>query len=151
MDKSEKARELFLQGLLCSSSVFAAFAPDFGVDEADALKIGSCMGSGLCKSEVCGACLGALMALGLKYGQCDAADKAARQASNRVRDVFLDAFAKENGSFNCRDLLEFDLGDPVQAAEARSRGLFTAVCPKMVASAAKIVDQIMLDNPLNEE
>lgn len=37
-----------------------------------------CFGAGMCKGEVCGACTGALMALGLKYGQSEIEDLESR-------------------------------------------------------------------------
>ena len=47
---------------------------ELGLTEEQALKLGGCFGGGMCKGEVCGACTGALMALGLKFGQCDIED-----------------------------------------------------------------------------
>lgn len=62
----EKAQELFKQKYHCSQAVFAAFSEEIGLSEKQALKIGGCFGGGMCKGEVCGACVGALMVLGLK-------------------------------------------------------------------------------------
>ena len=99
MNPIDDAVQLFESGYMCSQAVFAAFSEDFGISREDALKIGACFGSGMRKGEVCGACTGALMALGLKYGE----DKA---ESNEICERFLDEFEKENGSYICRDLLE---------------------------------------------
>lgn len=52
----------------------------------------------MCKGEVCGACTGALMALGLKYGQSNIDDMESRKKTNDVTVEFLDMFKKENGS-----------------------------------------------------
>lgn len=42
----------------------------------DTKKLGGSFGGGLCTGDVCGACTGALMALGLKFGQSDIRDLA---------------------------------------------------------------------------
>lgn len=55
------------------------------------------------KGEVCGSCTGALMALGLKYGDVKA-------KSDEVCNKFLDEFKNENGFFICRNLLNCNIG-----------------------------------------
>ena len=72
MDHKEKALNYFSLELHCSQSVLAAFAEECGITEEQALKLGSCFGGGMRKGEVCGAVTGALMALGLLYGQKNA-------------------------------------------------------------------------------
>ena len=136
MNSIEEAVQLFENGYVCSQAVFAAFSEDYGLSKEQALKIGACFGSGMRKGEVCGACTGALMALGLKYGD----DKA---KSNEVCEKFLDEFKNENGSIICRDLLECDIRTPEGVQFARDNGLFKEFCPKMVESAAKIVNGIL--------
>ena len=67
--REEIAVDLYNSGFLCSQAVFAAFADRCGIKEEAALKIGACFGAGMRKGEVCGACSGALMVLGMLYGQ----------------------------------------------------------------------------------
>ena len=121
---------------MCSQAVFAAFSEDYNLSKDQALKIGACFGSGMRKGEVCGACTGALMALGLKYGD----DKA---KSDEVCDKFLDEFKKQNGSYICRDLLGCDISTPEGVNHAVDNNLFREFCPMMVESAARIVDGIL--------
>ena len=80
--KIEKAKDLFARKFHCSQAVFAAFAQELGITEEQALKIGACFGSGMRKGEVCGACTGALMALGLKFGQSNENDMDSRMKTN---------------------------------------------------------------------
>ena len=82
MDQITKAIKLFGQGYMCSQAVFAAFSEQFGITEKQALKIGGCFGGGMNKGEVCGACTGALMVLGMRYGQVDLNDFDSRMAEN---------------------------------------------------------------------
>lgn len=136
MNSIEEAVHLFQNGYVCSQAVFAAFSEDYDLSKEQALKIGACFGSGMRKGEVCGACTGALMVLGLKYGD----DKT---KSNELCERFLDEFEKENGSYICRDLLGCDIGTPEGVKEAVDNNLFKEFCPIMVESAAKIVDEIL--------
>lgn len=146
MEHSEKAQELFACGYHCSQAVFAAFAEEMGMDKDTALKIGGSFGGGMRKGEVCGACTGALMAIGLKYGQFDIADADSRALTDKLTIAFLDAFAKENGSYLCRELLGYNFAVPEEFEAAKQAGICKEKCPKMVASAAKILDKIFAEN-----
>ena len=136
MREINDAVQLFDNGYVCSQAVFAAFSQDLGLDKKQALKIGACFGSGMRKGEVCGACTGALMALGLKYGE-------SKDKSNEVCVKFLDEFEKENGSYICNDLLGCDIRTKEGVEFAVENNLFKEICPKMVESAAKITKELL--------
>ena len=136
MNSIEEAVQLFEEGYVCSQAVFAAFSEGYGLPKNQALKIGACFGSGMRKGEVCGACTGALMALGLKYGD-------EKVKSDEVCNKFLDLFKEENGSIICRDLLNCDISTEDGVKHALDNNLFKEFCPKMVESAARIVDEIL--------
>lgn len=139
----KKAKELFEQKYHCSQAVLAAFAVELGLTEKQALKLGGCFGGGMCKGEVCGACTGALMVLGMKYGQYKLDDLNSRIKANDVAVKFLDQFRKENGSYICRELLGCDLATFEGKEYAREHNLFTEFCPQMVVSAVKIAEQLI--------
>lgn len=136
MNSIEEAVHLFEEGYMCSQAVFVAFSEDYNLSKEQVLKIGACFGSGMRKGEVCGACTGELMALGLKYG----GDKA---KSDGICDNFLDEFKRVNGSIICRDLLGCDISTPDGVEYAKGNNLFAEFCPKMVKSAAKIADELL--------
>lgn len=143
MDIVSKAVQYYENGYKCSQAVFAAFAEQFGVTEKQALQIGACFGGGMCKGEVCGACTGALMVLGIKYGQFDLSDTESRAQSGTMAVKFLDEFEKRKGSYICRDLLCCDLRNEEDRNKARSNGLFRTLCPEMVRTAAEILTEIL--------
>ena len=136
MESIELSVKLFEDGYLCSQAVFAAFSENYGLSKKEALKIGACFGSGMRKAEVCGACTGALMVLGLKFGED-------RVKSNEVCERFLDEFKNENGSYLCRDLLNSDISTEEGRQYAIENNLFNELCPKMVESASRIVEEII--------
>lgn len=136
MDSIDLSVKLFEEGYLCSQAVFAAFSEYYGLNKEEALKIGACFGSGMRKAEVCGACTGALMVLGLKFGED-------RLKSNEVCEMFLDEFSEENGSYLCRDLLNSDISTEEGRQYAIENNLFNELCPKMVESASRIAEEIL--------
>lgn len=101
--------KLFESKFNCAQSVFASFSEELGLDEKQALKIGGCFGSGMRKGKVCGACTGALMVLGLKYGQNEVGDIENKLKSDKAYVEFLDKFKSQNESYICNDLLNCDI------------------------------------------
>lgn len=70
----------------------------FGITQEQAYQLAAFFGGGMRTGEVCGAATGALMALGLKYG-----DENNRQCG-KARE-FLQAFREKFGTVLCRELL----------------------------------------------
>lgn len=90
------------------------------------------------KGEVCGACTGALMVLGLMHD-----DPKNRKTAYENTKQFLNDFRDVNGSYLCNDLLGCDVRTPEGVQYARDNHLFTEFCPKMVASAVDILEDII--------
>lgn len=151
MTHKEKALDYFERKFHCSQAVLAAFAPECGLTEEQALKLGACFGSGMRKGEVCGACTGALMVLGALYGQYDEADLESRLRANEVNVKMMEDFAKVNGSYICNDLLGCDVSTPEGVQYCRDNKLFTEFCPKMVANAVDVLEQIIMQENAKED
>ncbi len=134
----EKAVRYYENGYLCSQAVLAAFAEKYGLPEEYALKLGTCLGTGMRKGEVCGACTGALMVLGLAHN-----DPKNRKSAYDRSECFLNTFQETNGSYLCNDLLGCDVRTPEGVQYALDHHLFTEFCPRMVASAVGILENIL--------
>ncbi len=145
MSKTDKALELFSNNFNCSQAVFAAFAPDFGLDEKLALKLATSFGGGARNGDICGAVSGALMVLGLKYGHFDAADSEQKSRAYAIAVEYTKRFKEANGSIVCRDLLGYDLTKPDDMACIKEKGLFGDVCPKAIKSAVEILEGVLAD------
>lgn len=145
MNKTDKALELFTNNFNCSQAVLTAFAPDFGLDEKLALKLGTSFGGGARNGEICGAVSGALMVLGLKYGHFDAADSEQKSRAYGIAVEYTKRFKEANGSIVCRDLLGYDLKKPDEMACIKEKGLFGDVCPKAIKSAVEILEGVLAD------
>ncbi len=142
-ERKEKALRCFADHLHCSQSVLAAFSEECGITDETAFRLGSCFGSGMRRGNVCGACAGALMVLGLMYGETHAGDREGRLRTDRLNDLMMDRFSRANGSCLCNELLGCDVRTPEGVQYARDRHLFTEFCPKMVASAVGILEDIL--------
>lgn len=146
MTHREKALQIMAANANCAQSVLGAFADELGLTEEQAMGISFCFFSGMRKADVCGAVSGALMVIGMKYGQKKAGDITTRSNGARIQDDFLKRFAEANGSCLCRDLLGVDISIPEKAEYARNQGMFKEVCPCLVASAVDILEQILSEN-----
>ena len=145
MNHVEKAVEYYNNNFNCSQGVFTSFATEVGMDEKLALKLATNFGGGERKGELCGAVAGALMVLGLRCGHCDSEDIEGKSKAYAVSTEFMDRFIKKNGSVVCRELLGYDLTKEEDTAVIAEQNLFRSFCPKMVESAARILDEMIAE------
>ena len=136
---SERAVQLFLEGKNCSQAVFAAFAPDLGLNEETALAVSMGLGGGVGRlREVCGAVSGSAMLVGLKYPDLDKA-----QAYEKVRAI-VDEFKKTNHSIVCKELLGLTEAEKSSAPEKRTQEYYQKrPCVKIVEDAALATEKIL--------
>lgn len=144
--RTDKAVELFKSGFNCSQAVFAAFAPDFGMDEETALKVSAGLGGGVGRSrEVCGAVCGASMVVGLKYGATKGEDAESKAKCYEVVQEIIAEFKKTNPSIVCRELLSLGEGENTNPTpEARTQQYYKKrPCVQIVEDAARAVEKIL--------
>jgi len=133
------------QGFNCAQSVLAAFAAQLGLDESRALKLASPFGGGVSRrGEVCGAVSGALMVLGLAQG---ADTPAGKESAYLLGQDFLQRFEARHGTILCRKLIDCDISTPEGLQQARSRGVFKALCPRFVRNATEIAQALLVESP----
>ncbi len=141
---AEQALNGFGSGVDCSQAVFAEFAPQLGIDRETALKIAANFGGGMWEGETCGAVVGALMALGLKYGQGDNADPEKKNAMLAKAAQFKAKFAEKYGGCLCREVLGYKIPEDMEKIMAENK--FGNVCCHVVVDACAICAEL-----LNEE
>lgn len=142
MSHEEKALTYFNEEFHCSQAVFAAFADELGITEEQALKIAHCFNGGMRKGAICGTCAGALMVLGMKYGQTDKDDSESEVKADEKAVEFLERFKKKNGSYICDELLGCDISTVAGIQYAEEHNCFTKVCPRMIASAVRFLEDM---------
>ncbi len=145
MSNADLAVACFKEDFNCSQAVFSTYAPILGLDRETALRVAAAFGGGMGRTgETCGAVSGALMVIGLRYGQSTAEDKDAKEKTYNLAGEFLKRFAaRNNGCVKCRELLGCDIGTPEDRQAAREQGLFESLCPKFVRDATEIVEQLL--------
>jgi len=140
----DEASNLFDRGFYCSQAILCAYSEMFGLDKDTACKIATPFGAGIgWTGNMCGAVAGALMVIGLKYGNTDPADMDAKKKVFATTQQFVVEFMDKNASINCTDLLGYDLSDPEQRSEARKCGVTKEKCPVFVKDAVKILEIIL--------
>lgn len=147
MDKKDLAAQYHERGYGCAQSVLAPYAPDFGLSEEHALKLGTGFGSGMGRMcEVCGALTGAFMVLGLKYGKVFTdGNRYGNETETTYRLVaeLAQKFTARNGSIYCRELIGHDLSDPNERAKVVEAGLFKTTCGKCIRDAMELLEEVM--------
>jgi C_GCAxxG_C_C family probable redox protein len=144
MNKAKESVSCFKEGFSCSQAVFSTYAVGMGLNREIALKMSQAFGGGMAQmGETCGAVTGAFMVIGLKYGRTRADDDEAKIKTYRLVKEFTEKFKARNGTIICRELLGCDIGTPEGQRIAKSRELFSIVCPGFVKDAVNILEEIL--------
>lgn len=117
----EEVNALHEEGWNCAQSVLASVCEDYGLDRDTAYRMAAFFGGGMRRGEMCGAVTGALMALGLKYG-----DENNRQRSDSIK--FIKSFQDKFGSCICRELIPDGMSKKEQ-------------CPILIQYAAEYLEK----------
>jgi C_GCAxxG_C_C family probable redox protein len=139
--KQEQAVAVFGGGFNCAQAVIAVFCEKYGLARETALKITCGMGGGFRSGEICGAASGAVLVIGLKYGQYIAGDKDAKKNCYAKTKEFLKAFKEKNTSIVCREILKCNVGTKEGHEQAASNNLFKTTCVDMIKSAVEILEE----------
>lgn len=105
MITEEEVDRLFKEGFDCSQIVLAAVSDKIGITREQAYGVASCFGIGMAQGETCGAATGAMMAIGIRYGNVKSGDLKTKSDVFAKRDEFIRRFAEMNGKVKCPDLL----------------------------------------------
>jgi C_GCAxxG_C_C family probable redox protein len=134
----------FNEGFSCSQAILSSYGVVFGLTRTTCLKISTGFGAGMAgQAETCGAVTGAIMVIGLKHGRTRADDEAARDNTYERAQLFIRRFKVRNGEVTCRKLLGHDIGTEEGMKAAEEEGLFSEYCPKLVRSAAEILENVL--------
>ena len=150
MNHVERAVDLFVEGYNCAQAVAAAFGDLTGLDEKTAAKMASCFGGGMGRMrEVCGAVSGMLLVAGLLYGYDDPKATTEKRELYAQVQAMAGQFRQELGSIVCRDLLKNPPSDP-NPTPRTEQFYKDRPCARMVATAARIMDEFIEAHPIGE-
>ncbi len=141
MNRSEKAKDLFLSGYNCTQSVLLSFADDLKFSKELAQKLASGFGGGMGKQqETCGAVTGGIMVLGLLKGEHVNNNEELKAASyGAVKELTRD-FVRTFKTTKCRDLIGCDLNTPEGQARFKEEKMMENICADCVKKAVEIVE-----------
>ena len=106
MTKGEIAEKYFLDGCNCAQAVALAFADECGCDSDFMFRAASAFGGGMCRMrEVCGALSGAMIVIGLIYGEGNEREHEIKKALYASGQAIFAGFRDELGTVVCRELL----------------------------------------------
>lgn len=139
--KVQQAVSCFGDRYNCAQAILSTYAPQYGLDRETALRVAGAFGGGIARmAETCGAVTGAIMLTGLRCASTRSDDIAARENTYAQASLLVQQFRAAHGSISCRELLGCDISTPEGQQEARARGLFTTLCPRLVQTAAELVE-----------
>ena len=148
MSKVEKAVEQFEKGFNCSQVILSTYCEQFGLDYKLTLKIATGFGGGMHVNGTCGAVTGAFMVLGLKGGNTFADDKVSKENVYIEVIKFSNRFSDQHGSIQCHELIGCDITTREGLKAARQKGVFSVICPKLVKSAAEILEEMLVEDKI---
>ena len=138
--KSDTAVSHVSGGFGCAASVLQVFCEDYDLDTETAARLSCGLGGGCASGEICGAVSGAVLVVGLKFGQETAGDNAAKANCRAHVIEFIEEFKKINNALTCRDLLDCD------PTTEEGRAVYLAkretVCFGVVKNAVEILEKL---------
>ncbi|MDR2656247.1 MAG: C-GCAxxG-C-C family protein [Oscillospiraceae bacterium] len=133
--RAARAVDCHRQGYNCAQGVLIAFAGDMGLAESQAARLGAGLGGGVGQMrEVCGAVVGASIALGWINGGEDAPTPERKQSMyESVRRVG-EPFEQAEGTLNCMKLLGLtSRADPMPPMDERP-------CDRLIERAVTLLE-----------
>jgi C_GCAxxG_C_C family probable redox protein len=144
MSNVELAVSCFKDGSNCAQALLFTYGVQFGLDKNTALKIATPFGAGTGRlGQTCGAVIGALMVLGLKYGTVKPKEKGSKDKAYDRAEEFVSKFKFRNGSITCKTLLGCDVSTLEGMKFAKEQNLIDTLCPKFVKDAAEIIEEMI--------
>ena len=149
MERAEIARDYFLSGYGCAQAVLMTFSDVTGFDADLAARMASSFGGGMGRMrEVCGAVSGMLMVVGYLYGYDTPGDDTVKKEHYALVQELAGKFREQMGSIVCRELLKNPPSDP-NPTERTPEFYKTRPCARMVALAARILDEYIAQHPVS--
>ncbi|MHA1121325.1 MAG: C-GCAxxG-C-C family protein [Candidatus Heimdallarchaeota archaeon] len=142
----DKAREYFAGNYNCAQAVFRTILEEKELYFDQVPIVAAGFGGGISRrGEVCGIVNGAVMAIGILYGQKYTEPGEHRKYTYDSVSELIQIFNEINASPICNELIGFDIRDPDARTKGSEEGVFKTKCPKYVEDAVKIVLEMFPD------
>lgn len=146
MITKEKIQESFIGGIDCAQVIIEYFSKDLDITTEEARKIGASFGGGMYQGSSCGAYIGALIVLGMKYGHHTLNAPEEKVEFLKKLGKFQLEFQEKYKTNICKEMLKVDITTEEGLNEALQKNLLTEFCPMVVFNTIQ-----MLENIIKEE
>lgn len=143
MMNEEEIIKMFKEGFDCGQIITLSIAESLNLDKQIAIKSAAAFGGGIFDGDICGAFIGGLIGLGLKYGHDRASDPIAKAKMIRKVFEYKEEFYKLHCfKTKCCDILGYDLTNENDSKIIQEKNLLFTVCPKLVLDVINLVKKI---------
>lgn len=142
MDSKDEVIRLYNEGYDCAQCILKAMEDKIDCDMETAMRSISCMGMGLLEGSLCGALLGALAVIGVKYGS-SSPDMSSRGVAMIKRAQLLMEFKKKYNGLTCPEIMGLDVRKDEDNLRAYKEGIYEHFCPNMAADIIDILNMII--------
>lgn len=138
----EDVRQIYEMGYDCAQAVLYAFKDKVDGDFESEMRTISCMSMGLLEGSICGAVLGALAVIGLKYG-CADNDPARKGLAIIKRAQFMMEYHKMCDGLTCPEIIKLDVRKNEDNLKAYQTGIYDHFCPDFCLKIINIVEKVI--------
>ena len=119
-----------------------AVSQQLGIQSELIPRIATAFGGGIGgRGEVCGAVIGSVMAIGLKYGREEPSQP--RDKAYTLAREFCQRFQEETGSLSCRELTGMDISTPEGLKAFQASDVPLRVCLPAIGAAFRLVMELL--------
>lgn len=137
--------DLFKGNIHCSQIVLGEVAEQLGYSREEGYKLANSFGGGCFTGDTCGTVAGAMIAIGMKYGNDEPGNKEQDEICKAKVKEFQDKFKERRQSLICRELLGYDFGKPEERKAAFETGKVFELCPGLVLDSLEILNNILFE------
>lgn len=120
-----------------------SFKEHFGCENSLLPQLATGFGGGIARrGSVCGAVVGSVMVIGMRFGRTNSEDKKSAAKVYEKSRHFLDEFEKEFGSSICYTLTECHFDDPAESEKWKAAGGMKK-CADIVEKSSRILYEIL--------
>jgi len=144
----EKAMQVFMKPKLfmCSQATLAVGQEKLGKKDWEVIKAMGAFGAGLgCNGEVCGALIGALATMGLKFSRDQEEGREDRKMWGYTAELvkrFREEIVKNHSGIRCQEIAGVNWRDREQAANYYKGEKFVE-CTRIVGDTAKLIGELL--------
>ena len=138
--------DLFKNKIHCSQIVLGEVAEELGYSREEAYRMANPFGGGGFCGDTCGAVAGAMIAIGMKYGNDEPGNLEQDARCVAKLKEFQQKFTERRKSLVCRELLGYDFSDAKQREEAFASGKVYELCPCLVLDALEILEEVLQED-----